>query len=102
MERRRPWFDDYHYTDEPGASVEYRFEAEGIGVIGMKGPLCGKAQVYLDGDLVATVDANYGEDSAQEIIYEADSLGPGRHTIKLVNVEGRLVFDALRLIRANA
>ena len=98
MERRRPWFDDYHYTDDPGAAVEYQFEGERVAVIGMKGPLCGKAEVHLDGGLVATVDANFGEVSLQEIIFEASSLGPGSHSIKLVNLEGRLVFDALRVI----
>ena len=97
MERRRPWFDDYHYTDAPGAAVEYQFEADCVAVIGMKGPLCGKAEVYLDGELAATVDANFGEVSPQEIVFEANSLGPGCHSIKLINVEGRLVLDALRL-----
>ena len=102
MERRRPWFDDYHYTDVPGNTAEYQFEAEGIAVIGLKGPMCGKAEVYLDGQLAATVDADFGEVSPQEIIFEASSLGPGKHTIKLVNIDGRLVLDALRLIRTPA
>ena len=97
MERKRPWFDDYHYTETAGSSFEYEFDAEAIELIGITGPSGGRADVFLDGKLISTINGKQEHKSVGTVLYRRNSLSRGPHTIKVVNKSGRLVLDAIIL-----
>lgn len=69
-----------------GASAEIEFEGTGFILVGPYLPSGGKAQIFVDGALVATIDANSDEDATKngESLYHDFSLKSARHAVKLV------------------
>lgn len=70
---------------EKGASAEIEFEGTGFILVGPYTPDSGKADVYLDGKLAATIDGNSDEDASKggESLYHDFSLKPARHKVRL-------------------
>ncbi len=67
------------------ASCELSFDGYGIRLFLGRGPVCGIFEIYLDGELVETIDG-YQKDTAQQLlVYENTSLESGIHTIRVVN-----------------
>jgi subtilisin family serine protease len=72
-----------HGTRIKGASATYTFTGSGIRWIGTTDVDHGKARVYLDGRLVATVDAYSATRQTCQVLF-ARTVKPGRHTLRIV------------------
>lgn len=93
------------YATWAGAWVSYKFTARSIGWVAYRGPTRGKAGVYVDGVLRATVNLYSSTYVAQPIVFVANWATSGTHTLKIV-VKGtaghpRVDVDAfVRLVSA--
>lgn len=72
-------------SPEKGASAELTFEGIGIKLYLDRGNLACIFEVYLDGELVDTIDAYNPTALSRSLMFEAYDLAPGSHTIKVVN-----------------
>ncbi|HRR25085.1 MAG TPA: ADP-ribosylglycohydrolase family protein [Acidobacteriota bacterium] len=71
-------------AEAAGASAEIEFEGSGAIVVGNLLPDGGKADIYLDGSLVATVDVNSDEDSPKrDAVWFQLGLPLAQHTLRL-------------------
>ncbi|WP_160724103.1 S8 family serine peptidase [Bacillus sp. USDA818B3_A] len=68
-----------------GSAAELKFTGEGVKVLGSTGSNRGKADIYVDGKLVKTVDLYSSTTKYKAAIYEAANLSKGSHVIKIVN-----------------
>ncbi len=90
--------DDVHYAGTNGASVEYSFTGTGIEVIAPKDNCQGNVDIYLDGVFQKRINTYNSAYLAQQVIYSANSLTPGTHTVKMVKVDGSwMQLDALKI-----
>ena len=80
------------YTNEIGASVEFTFVGTAIRWYGQNDVNFGAAEVYVDGVLAGEVNV-YGPAAAQQLLFEADGLAYGKHTIRIVCVSPVVDFD---------
>jgi hypothetical protein len=87
-------------TSTKGASVNlgWNYAKDGsLGVVMPKGPARGKAQVYLDGQLKATVDTHATVNTNRVVVYST-AVKAGFHNVKVVNLasggQGRIDLDA--------
>lgn len=72
-----------HGTRLKGASATYNFTGRTVRWIGTTDVDHGKARVYLDGRLVATVDAYSATRQTCQVLF-ATTVKPGRHTLRIV------------------
>ena len=73
-----------HYATRRGSSASFTFTGRTISWYGPTGPTRGKAQVKIDGRVVATVDLHASAFHAKELIYSKRFASSGRHTITIV------------------
>lgn len=66
-----------------GASFTLKFEGTKVYLLGTKDPNHGTADVYIDGELVGTIDTNASSRSLGQLIFESEDLTDGEHTLKL-------------------
>ena len=66
-----------------GRSVSFRVTGTSVAWVGAVGPDRGRAKVYVDGHLRATVDLYASSKSLARVVWTSD-LGPGSHTVKIV------------------
>lgn len=71
------------WTSSRGAAATYTFRGRSIRWIGSTGADHGRAKVYLDGRLVATVDAWSATRQTCRVLF-AKTLKPGKHTLRIV------------------
>jgi hypothetical protein len=91
---------DVHATTINGDSVSYTFNGTGIDYISEKSDGYGLVDVYLDGTLQTTVDANAAgvHNEGSQILFSASGLPAGQHTLKLVKKSGvYLLLDAVQV-----
>lgn len=72
------------FSSTAGDSVEVHFDGPTIRWIGPDSSNHGTADVYVDGVKKATVDSYASSPQFQQVKYEADDLGAGPHTLKIV------------------
>jgi hypothetical protein len=72
-----------HWTTSAGAKATLIFDGNRIRWIGPTGPTRGRAKVYIDGRLKATVNLYSARFHARRVIFSS-SLADGRHTITIV------------------
>ncbi|MBB6450387.1 hypothetical protein HNR44_002370 [Geomicrobium halophilum] len=73
-----------YYSNQTGDSVTFTFQGTGFQWYGYKGTGQGMAEIYIDHELVDTVDS-YSNDSAfQELIYEIDDLEEDIYTVEII------------------
>ena len=89
--------DQLHYTNVVGATAEYAFEGTGIRWRGFKFDDAGRAEVTIDGRLIAIVD-QYGPGRNLPFDWSYRMLRPGRHTICLKLMEERTPESADRYL----
>ena len=92
---------DVHATTNTGDSVAYTFSGTGIAYISEKSDGYGLVDVYIDGALQTTVDANAAgvHNQGSQILFSTSGLPVGQHTIKLVKKSGvYMLVDALQVI----
>jgi len=77
--------EDGSYSASEPAYAEFTFTGTGIQWIGESNFLCGIAEVYIDGEKVATVDSFTGPKSINQFVnFSMEDLPFGEHTIKIV------------------
>lgn len=89
---------DVHYTRTDGDSAEFTFSGSGIEYITERNTDMGEVDVYLDGTLQETVDCYSATKQTQQVLFEADGLTAGPHTIRVVKKSGTyMLVDAFRV-----
>ena len=89
-------------STQAGAVVDFAFTGSGVSWIGPKGPNKGKAQVYVDGRYVRTVDNYSGNPRPRESLYTASFSDVTDHTLSihvLASTAGRVVTVDAFLVR---
>jgi len=77
--------DTESFANVAGSSASFTFHSSAVRYVGVKGSNGGVADVYLDGNKVATVDTYApGNKEYEQVLYHAAGLAPGAHTIKIV------------------
>ena len=78
-------------TEAPGARVWLAFEGTEVRWIGTRSRSGGIAEVYIDGNLVDTVDlyTQRGSGEYQAVVFEISDLEPGQHVLEIVNTDRR-------------
>ena len=71
------------YTTRKGATATLTFTGTGVAWVGPTGPTRGKAQVFVDGKLAATVNLRTSSFTPRKILF-AKPLTAGQHTLKIV------------------
>jgi galactosylceramidase len=71
-------------TKHTGDRMEFAFNGTAVSVIGSLDRNCGKADIYIDGSLKATVDTYSDSVKYRKSIYSAYQLSSGNHTFKLI------------------
>jgi hypothetical protein len=93
-----------HSTNAKGATATLRFSGTSVAWVGPVGPTRGKAQVYIDGRLMTTVDLWAPSFHARRIVFAA-SVRDGAHTlvIKALGTASRptVNVDAIYVLRAD-
>ena len=69
------------YSKKAGATVTVHFDGRAIGWVARTGPKRGKARVYVDGVLTATVDTR-GPKASKRLVFAAN-LADGPHTLRI-------------------
>jgi hypothetical protein len=71
------------YAEKAGATATYPFYGKSVAWVGPVGPTRGKAQVLLDGKLVATVDLRRGSFKPRVTVFETSFKRVGKHTLTI-------------------
>ncbi|WP_341978105.1 alpha-L-fucosidase [Microbacterium sp. LTA6] len=88
---------DVSYTQTDGAFFDYAFDGTGIDVFGPTGETI-KADVYIDGELVDSIDRTDGGYTSQVLLSSVTGLLAGEHTLRVVRTGGSyLQIDALSI-----
>jgi len=74
-----------HVSEEASDAAGTIFEGNAIAWIGARTPWGGTASVYIDSVFQGNVDTYASEIEWQKVLFEANGLGPGPHTIYVVN-----------------
>ena len=73
-----------YYSNVAGAFVQFAFNGDSVRWIGAQNTDHGEAAVYIDGLYQMTVDTYRASFQPQRVLYEADLLAVGQHTLKVV------------------
>lgn len=73
-----------------GATFTLSFEGTKVYLLGTKDPNHGTAKIYIDGELIETIDTNASPRALGEILFESGDLEDSTHTLKL-EVESRAI-----------
>ncbi|WP_341957108.1 X2-like carbohydrate binding domain-containing protein [Microbacterium sp. LWH13-1.2] len=87
--------DDVHYVETNGAAFEYTFQGTGIQYVTEKHESQGEVEVYLDGQLVETVDTSLPAADgrlSQQVVYSVADLPSGSHTLRVVKKSGSFML----------
>ena len=71
------------------ARVTFTFTGTGVSWIGFKGPQAGRARVFLDGTLVATIDAYALAEQLQAVLFTRSGLTEAPHTLAIEVTGGK-------------
>ena len=97
-----------NYASDAGAAASLTFEGQGISWVSTKGPDRGRADVWLDGVRVATVDLFWSSDiGSRKTVFAANGLGAGAHTLDIrvvgagrdASAGARVDIDAFVILR---
>jgi hypothetical protein len=72
------------YSKTRGAWVTRTFTGRAIALVASQGPARGKAKLYVDGTLAATVDLRRSSSRHRVVVFSRSWASVGRHTLKLV------------------
>ncbi|MDO8987199.1 MAG: hypothetical protein Q7V14_03135, partial [Coriobacteriia bacterium] len=95
------------YNNVAGSRLTAAFTGKRIELVSDKDPYRGRADVYLDGAKVATIDTYSASTVYQAIVYSSDVLAPGAHTISVRplntrNASARATFVVIDSFRVYA
>jgi alpha-galactosidase len=86
------YLDDVQFTEQNGDAFTYSFVGTGVDYVTEKDPSQGEVEIYVDGQLKATVDTHADSRSAQQIVYSISDLPNGTHTIRGVKKSGQFML----------
>jgi hypothetical protein len=83
------------FSARAGTWMRYTFTGQGIALVGPKGPTRGRAEVWLDGTLVATVSESAKTSGSRWLLYAAAVDPAIQHTIevRVLGTAGHVSFD---------
>ena len=89
------WGGSAKASSKAGSTASYTFTGRSIAWVGRKAPISGKAQVYVNGKLVATVDLYGSTTSPQRIVWAANYATSATRTVKIrvLGTQGRPRVD---------
>ena len=67
-------------------SMQRAHDLHAVGLVVTKGPLRGRAQVWIDGELDATIDTRRSKNQFRVLAYTGRWATSGRHTLRVVVV----------------
>jgi subtilisin family serine protease len=90
-----------HRSTRGGAAVVFRTTARAIAIVGRRGPLNGKAKVYVDGVYRSTIDLRRSKWVSRVVVFSTSWSTAASHSVKLVVVggTGRVDVDAFVVLR---
>jgi alpha-L-fucosidase len=90
---------DLTFSDIPGAIWSCDFSSRSISIVAPKEAGAGTIEIEIDGQVRATADLSTpGTRRAQQTVSEITNLGPGKHSLAIINKgPGPVSFDALIL-----
>jgi hypothetical protein len=89
-----------HTTSVAEASASLAFTGDSVGWIAMTGPDYGRAEVYVDGVLVSSVDLHSASGGPHRLVFVRDHLGAGGHTIRVVcQGDAKVDLDSFIVLR---
>ena len=71
------------FTAAAGARAELTFSGSAVSWVGLRGPILGIADVYLDGIFAQQVDLYSTAEQVQAPLFTATGLAPGTHTLRV-------------------
>jgi len=71
------------FSAAAGRNATYTFGGSDVGWVSTRGPARGRAEVRLDGVLVATVDLYTAAHQPRQLVYQATGLASGTHTLQV-------------------
>ncbi|MBW8781893.1 MAG: DUF1080 domain-containing protein [Verrucomicrobia bacterium] len=80
-------------AEKAGATLEFSFSGPQVSLVGVKNKTGGKADVYIDDVLQATIDTASPVTQNRTALFSAYGLKPGRHALRLVVNSGALTVD---------
>jgi hypothetical protein len=91
---------DIHWTSEVGASASYTFIGNRVELIGPRGPLFGRMAIYINDELVDTIDTYNETRLVRQSLWSLDNIaeltGTEANTIRIVMVDGEMIaIDAI-------
>ncbi|SED52509.1 X2-like carbohydrate binding domain-containing protein [Ruania alba] len=90
---------DVHATNTVGDAAEMTFFGTGATWTGPLAPDQGEVEVYLDGELVETVDTAATQRLTQQQLFSVDGLRDREHTLRLVLTSGEVLrFDTVSYV----
>ncbi|PVG03894.1 hypothetical protein CPB86DRAFT_869268 [Serendipita vermifera] len=81
-QKPQPLYASNHGTPNPGATATLTFEGTGIRVYGFKAGDHGFRDITIDDGPTVRCDGRQGAQGGQALVYWAEGLSPGTHTIK--------------------
>ena len=89
---------DLSFSDQVGDRWSVPFSRKRISIIAPTGEYEGRMQVVTDGKVCGEVTFHKDtERKAQQVVFTSNKLKKGKHTIELINLEGTIAIDALRI-----
>jgi hypothetical protein len=90
-----------HRSSRGGSTVTFTTTARAIGVVARRGPLNGKAKVYVDGVYRSTINLRKSSVQSKVVVFNTSWTSTATHTVKLVVVggTGRVEIDAFAFLR---
>ena len=89
---------DLSFSDQVGDRWSVPFSGKRISIIAPTGEYEGRMQVVTDGKVCGEVTFHKDtERKAQQVVFTSNKLKKGKHTIELINLEGTIAIDALRI-----
>ncbi|WP_370102133.1 hypothetical protein [Streptacidiphilus sp. MAP12-20] len=97
--------DGVHATSVNGDAASYTFTGTGIQVLGERNSDQGNVEIFVDGVSQGQVDTSATSRRAQQVLYNAQGLTPGSHTIQIVKRSGSWTtldgFEVTRTVNDN-
>ena len=92
-------------AETKGENMSFRFKGQSVSVVGKKGPDCGKAFVYIDGNLIGEIDSYSKEEKNRVSIFSMYGMEKKEHELKFVisgdhsknSIGNNIYIDALEV-----
>jgi subtilisin family serine protease len=90
-----------HRSTKGGTAVVFTTSARAIAVVGRRGPLNGRAKVYVDGVYRSTIDLHKSTWQSKVVVFNTSWTSKATHSVKVVVIggTGRVDIDAFAFLR---